>query len=318
MAGEGVGLGWPMPMRMSGRTFSGRFRTARSAASLTLRTKQTPRPRAVAARATFWAAAPASSSDRMSRPCRPMAASALSRSVQMRRMAGESARKLGVTSRTVRTTAGLQMTTIRLTSSLPPIGARVAAHVSSASTSSLTGSAVKARCIRRRRSASRTSTAQLLDRNEVVIQAECPGPEHLQGGRRPHDLRRGDDHHLDPLPVPDRLGRDGLGRLCLQDADQVGDDAQDLTIDPCDQMLVLERQLEANAGWGLDDRVSAGKALCRAAIDVGHLAFEHNPAVAVRGVLQHLDESRERVLVALARLAQAASDPDPQADGPGD
>src|SRR5215813_4584112 len=280
MAGEGVGLGWPIPTRMSGRTFGGRFRTARRAASLTLRTKQTPRPSAVAARATFWAAAPASSRDRMSRPCRPMAASARSRSVQIMRMAGESARKLGVTSRTVRTTAGSRTTTIRLTSSLPPIGARVAAQVSSASTSSLTGSGLKARCIRRRRSASRTSKAQLLDRNEVVIQAECPGPEHLQRGRSAHDLRRRDDHHLDPLPVPNRLGRDGLGRLRLQDADQVGDDAQDLTIDPGDQVLVLESQLEADAGWGLDDRVAAGKALCRASIDVCDLALEHHPAVA--------------------------------------
>jgi hypothetical protein len=57
----------------------------------------------------------------------------------------------------VRSTDGSVTTTIRRSSTLPPIGAHVAARTSSASSSGATGSSLNARCIRRRRIASSTS-----------------------------------------------------------------------------------------------------------------------------------------------------------------
>src|SRR6267378_8600648 len=126
--------------------------------------------------------------------------------------AGALARKLGVTWRTVRMRLGSVTTTIRRTSSAPPIGARPAAHTNLASDSSSTGSSVNERWNRRLRIDSRTSmpasSAQLLNGSEVVVEAESPGPEHLKCLRRAHDVGRRHHHHLDSLAVADAFGGD--------------------------------------------------------------------------------------------------------------
>src|SRR5438128_3806873 len=139
-------------------------------------------------------------------------------------------------------------TRIRRTSSAPPMGARPAAQTNRASGSSSTGSPVNERWNRRLRIDSRTSmaasSAQLLNGSEVVVESEGPGPEDIKGRRRAHDVGRRDHHHLDPLPVADAFGGDGLGSLRLQNADTVRDDASDVAIDPRNQVFVLEVQIE--------------------------------------------------------------------------
>src|SRR2546427_13048496 len=262
----------------------------------------------------FSAAAPASTSDRVSRPWTPIEASARSRSVQMTMTAGELARKLGVTWRTVRMRSGSVTTRIRRTSSAPPMGARPAAHTSLASNSSSTGSLVNERWHRRLRIDSRTSmpasSAQLLNGSEVVVESESPSPEDVKGLRRAHDVGRRDHHHLDPLPVADAFGGDGLGGLSLQNADQVRHDASDVAIDPRNQVLVLKVQIEWRAiAIRLDRRVALREALGGAAEDVSDFALEDHATVAIRRVLEHLDERLEGVLVALPCLAQTAADP---------
>src|ERR1700716_3417731 len=122
--------------------------------------------------------------------------------------------------------SGSVTTRIRRTSSAPPIGARPAAQTRRASDSSSTGSDVNARWNRRLRIDSRTSmpasSAQLLYGGEVVIEAERSRPEHRQRLWRSHNVRRGDNHHLHPLPIADAFSRYRFGGLRLEDADQVG------------------------------------------------------------------------------------------------
>ncbi|CAI7664362.1 unnamed protein product, partial [Penicillium discolor] len=112
-----------------------------------------------------------------------------------------------------------------------------------------------------------------LDGSELLGQPEGGGPEGGQSLGRAHHRRRRDAEHPDPLTVAEALRGDGLGGLVIDDADEIGNDRDELSAAPCGEVLVLERDLErvVLGPQRRDDGPPLGEALGGPSLDVHHL-----------------------------------------------
>src|SRR5918994_2004631 len=122
---------------------------------------------------------------------------------------------------------------------------------------------------------------------EVVV-AERSRPPHLERLLRAHDLGCRNADRGDALAVAQPLRGDRGRTLAVEEADEVGDARDGLPVPDGHQVLVLEAHVQSAALIGaepLQQGVTDGEALARAALDVHDLALEERDAPAVDGVL---------------------------------
>src|SRR5262249_55482985 len=112
------------------------------------------------------------------------------------------------------------------------------------------------------RRCSGAGTGELLHGQVIEFVVERPRPGHFDPAFGPPDRIAGEGDHRHPLAVPDRLGGDRVGRLAIQDRDQVGHRGEHAPTFQRHQVLVLQLQPDQPAcvlPEALDDHAAAGE-----------------------------------------------------------